>query len=621
MLDSLGKMSTPPLIGAYDRLLDSSDVITTEQRHWIDHRYLGDLLQQHPGVFVVHQGSEGQYDQLSVRGQDWRSIAVTSNGRLLNDPASGIYNLYYTANEYADRIEFVSGPRAFLYGLNSTGGAVNLVTKNYNSNRPLSRLNYTESGYNYSYTDGTFSQNISRRLNVTLGFQQQSTEGRFQNSAHEAWNVRGKLRYNLTRDINIILSEYFTQTTTQLNGGVNPALSPGTYAFDPILATMVNMESYEKVRRHDLDLSLVGTFFGDSVNLSALTLYYSNSKREYRDEEDRTTQNGIFIQSDHISSWMGAMLTQNIDTDFQRLSIGSNVEVRQIEGSPNMGRRRNVIGSVWGKEELLFGDMLTVAGFVRFDHYLKDSYTGYGADGRLRLLDEFALHGGFSVSRRVPTYQELHWTDFTVTRIAPLSAETHRQIELGGTLTVSGLSLRISYFHRTVADPIRILSTDGVESVFPTLQFVNGGDIVTNGIEASLNLRIWVLTVEGSGMFLEQRAGERVEYYPRLSARGGLYYQNRLFEDKLDLKAGFQGHYASAHDGLRFNPEVLAYVPNTGSRLGYGSTVDFVLMAHIGDAYIHLIWENLASSQYFLAPFFPVQDRQVRFGISWQFLD
>ena len=150
-------------------------------------RYLGDILETFPGGYVRNQEGEGQYHQITFDGSDWRGIAFLSNGRPLNDPATGIYNMYLFTPEYADRVEVVTGPRAFLYGFNAAGGAVNLVTKNYNSNKPFTKLDYSESEFGYAFADGTFSQNISRRVNVTFGFQHQATDGRFTNSQYDGW--------------------------------------------------------------------------------------------------------------------------------------------------------------------------------------------------------------------------------------------------------------------------------------------------------------------------------------------------------------------------------------------------------------------------------------------------
>ncbi len=615
--DSLGRMSTPLLVGTLDRTMDSSFVVTKEEIQWIDFRYPGSILETFPGVYIRDQESAGQYNQINIQGQDWRSVAVLQNGRLLNDPASGIYNLYQYSTEYADRIELITGPRAFLYGLNSTTGVVNIVTRNYNSNRPFTKLNYSQGGYGYAYTDGTFSQNVSRRLNLTLGFQFQGVDGRFLNSLHDAWNVRGKVRYNVSKDLNIILSDYYTSSKTDLNGGVDPPRSRDP--FDPRLAVVKNSDSYDKITRHDLDLSVVGTFLDDTVNVSTLNLYYSNNFREYRDEESRPNPNGIFIMSDHTSSWMGATLSQNFNTEWQRFSAGLNLELRQVEGSPNIGRRRNTIASAWGKEELLLGEHLTLAGFGRIDSYLRQQYVGAGADATLHLGPVVSMFGGFSVSRRVPNYMELYWTDSTVTRAQAPVAEQHRGLELGAEFAWAGSSLRVAYFHRTVQDPILFLPASGTY-VFPAFSITNGAAIATNGIEARLRWRIWMLYLEGVGTYLVQtEGGTALAILPKLSLSGGLYFWNKLLQNHLELKAGVRGQYRSAQSGELFNPEALAYVPNTGTRIGYASAADLFVIAHIGDAYVHLIWENPLNIQYYSTPFYPGGDRAIRFGISWEF--
>ncbi len=616
------RMSSPSLVGTYDRSLDSTRFLTKEDLDYVDYRYLGDILETVPGIFIRDQFNAGGYNELNIRGTDWRDIAITSNGRLLNDPASGIYNLYHFTTEYADRIEIITGPRAFLYGVNSPGGAINLVTKNYNSNRPFSKINYTESAYGYQYSDGTFSQNISRKINLTFGFQHQSTDGRFANSAHEAWNIRVKLRYNLSKDVNIILSEYWTSTETQLNGGIDVAgTQVPAFAFDPIQAVVVNADAFEKNDRHDIDLSLVGTLLGDSSNVSLLTLYYSTNLREYRDKEN-ILSNGVRIDSDHRSAWMGALFTQDFITQWQRFSVGANIERRQIDGSPNLGVRRNSVSNLWAKEEFLITDLFTVAGFGRYDNYLGESNLSLGTDATFSLVHWLSVYGGLSISKRFPTYQELFWMDSTVSRTGTITSERHRTAELGFRFKVPGLELRAAYFHRTVENPI-LIQPGSSSSIFPRINFVNGGKLITNGIEAAFACNVWVFSLEGTGTFITQQdqSGTTLARYPKLSANGGVYYKHKLINDNLDLKIGFKARYVSRSQGELFDPEVIAYVPNTGVPIGFGSSVDGFLIAGIGNAFIHLMWENLTNSRYYITPYYPVLDRAVKFGVSWQFLD
>lgn len=605
--DTLGRMSTPSLVGTLDRFADSSGARTSRDLHWLDYRSLGGILETYPGVFVRDQESEGQYSQATFDGVDWRGVAVSSNGRGLNDPATGIFNLYHFTTEYADRIEVVTGPRAFLYGLNSTGAAVNLVTKNYNSNKAFTKFNYSEGAYGYSNVDGTFSQNISRKTNVTVGFQHQTTDGRYIGEADDAWNAREKIRYNISHDLNVILSHYLTSTETQMNGGVDITQSSGTLAFDNNAAVMKQDSTYEKVTRNDIDLSLVGTFLSDTLDVTNLTLYYSHVKREFREREDPYHIFPPGVASDDISSWTGAMLTQDIATGFQRFNAGADLELRQIEGSPNLGRRRNVAGALWAKEEVDPEGAVTVAIYGRLDTYLRKEYAGAGADATLRIGRWLSLFGGASMSWRVPDYQELFWTDSTVVRSGPIVAEHHSVAEAGATIGSPGTgTVRLTLFHRTVTDPIMFSPYNGTASPFPGAVISNGPAINTNGISAHIDVRFLSFSLEGNVEYILQKSGGLIlQSLPKLSGSGGLFFRRKLVNDKLELKTGFRGRFALPYQGVVFNPEMIAYVTNTGVPLGTSASADYFLIGHIGDAYVHFIWENIANIRYYGTPYYP----------------
>jgi hypothetical protein len=129
--------------------------------------------------------------------------------------------------------------------------------------------------------------------------------------------------------------------------------------------------------------------------------------------------------------------------------------------------------------------------------------------------------------------------------------------------------------------------------------------------------------LEGTGTYLIQKdaGGSVLTEQPKLIADGGVYYQDRLLNDKLELKVGIRAKYLSSSSGELFNPEVLSYVENTGTRIGWGSSADFLLIAHIGDAYFHFVWENLTDVRYFTTPYYPAGQRAIRFGIVWGFLN
>lgn len=87
-------------------------------------------------MYIRDMGSPGQHNELTVGGVDERGIAFLVDGRSQADPITGAYDMILFPTDYIERIEFITGPRAMLYGMNSTGGAINIVTKSFYTNKP-----------------------------------------------------------------------------------------------------------------------------------------------------------------------------------------------------------------------------------------------------------------------------------------------------------------------------------------------------------------------------------------------------------------------------------------------------------------------------------------------------
>ncbi len=585
---------------------------------WQDPSTLTRLVGTLPGFVLLDQVQIGQYTALTADGIDWRGIGVLSNGRTLADPASGIYNLELMTEENLERLEVVTGPRAFLYGLNTTGGTINLVTRNYNSNRPFTRLFYSESSYGYAQTDGSFAQNVSRHTNVTAGFHFQGTDGRYLNEADEAWQVRAKIRYALTPNLSILLSDYFTSTNTDLSGGIDPS----TFSFATLVQDVAvkNSDSYEKITRHDIDLTTIGTLFPDSSNVTTLTAYYSGNLREYRDEEDRSNPNGLLVRQDQRSSWSGIQVTQTLASPLGSMEAGAMTELRQVEGSPTIGRRKTTLSAAWFKDDYALDNNWNLAAYGRIQHILGATRAGIGADARVSLVAGLAAFGGLSSSYRVPNFTELYWSDSTAQGSPGLAPEHHMVFEAGlEWRTDRDNYVRVTLNHRAISNPIFIDRID-TPFLFPRLRFVQGDHEDLTDVTIGFSLRVWRLLFEGSGTYFVSRSGGTAsEDLPRLWVAGGAYFRNELFKGNLDLKVGIRGWYRTGYNGDLFNPQVLAFVPNAGLPLGRAASVDFVLLAHLGDAQIHFIWENLPGISYFASPSYPGLDRVLRFGLSWDF--
>ena len=620
--DSLLRYSQPKGAGHLELADRGSGVYTIRDMEWFLPRFTGDLLWQIPGMYLADPASTGQYVVPSLRGADWRAIQVLKNGRPLNDPGSGIYNLFYPQPSNCEIMEVVTGPRAFLFAPGSAGGAINLVQHQRSNPIPFSTLRYSQGPYKSTSTEGIVSQNLSRRFNLTLGYQFQGTDGRYVNAGSEQWNIHGALRYHLHPDWTLTISEEYTQTRTGLNGGIDIAATGTSRAFVPQQAVVRNSTAYEKMTRHDLDLMLVGHLLADSTDLSSLSVYYTSALREYRDEPSTSSPARGSVRADDRTSRFGVLVRQELTAGIHHLSAGAQLDLPQVEGSPNIGRLQVPAGAIWMKEEARFS-RLNAAVYTRFDKVKGESHVGFGGDLAYTFDGGLRFFGGWSQSFRPPSPAELSLTDSSVTRTGPIGTERHRLLELGVEFSTTGSgTIRLAYARREVSDPILITPVSHT-AVFPWFAIGNGDRLSSNSLELSLSWRFGFILLEGTGTYTMSYDDGRTfnEILPRFFGNGGVYFRSQLLENRLDLKAGVRGRIATSFYGAAFNPQHLFAVPNTDSKIGLASTVDALVVGHIGDAHVFLVWENLLNIQYFTTPYTPGLDRTIRFGIYWEFFN
>ena len=120
------------------------------------------------------------------------------------------------------------------------------MSRTYDNDAPFTKVNYSESSYDFQWTDGTFSQNISRAANLMVGFQTQSLTGRYPNSNSSLWNTRAALRMRITPSFHALLSHRYTTTKTGLNGGIDET---ATAPEDVYSATQATCETLTHTKR------------------------------------------------------------------------------------------------------------------------------------------------------------------------------------------------------------------------------------------------------------------------------------------------------------------------------------------------------------------------------------
>jgi outer membrane receptor protein involved in Fe transport len=619
--DSIQYINPIPEIGSIAPFGDTAAHITEENIIFREYRSLYDIITAVPGVYVRDLASAGQQNQLLINGIDGKNIAVFVDGLPYNDHYTGTYNLWTIPVDAVDRVEVMTGSDGLFFDGKSGGGAINIVTKNFINNRAVTRLRYSQGVSGYSQTDALYAQNVMNGMNLTFalghyGFgsnkEGQTYRARFYNSNTDSWMFRSKVRYNITNAFNLSFAYTYDRSWTGLHGGVDFYRSDDL--FNGLEATVKNLESYEKNYNSHYNLTAAFFPFPDSTMSATLSLYANDRLREYRDENNRNVaRNTLFIRRDFSSSTRG--LKVQVFSQFSGIRFLGYADLRKVQ-------TRDII-TVGAKSELFAGSFFSITPFATLRDQ-KDEFNAYGGvEGVLRLGSSVQFFGGITrnlVHERTGASVN-NASNFTY---ADRANETFSLLEAGGRYSGDGFSGSISYRRTTENNPVIFDTVSAVLSFFP-YDYFYATSFTYDALTASLQTQWNDFHAEGSVTYLQQpnrtRYGKSVKLYPDLTMSGTVYYHGLLAKGALDLKVGVRGNVYSEQTGMRPYDEFGVWIPSNELQYGPYGSVDLFAIGKIGDAYVHLMWENLGGMKYFLAPVYPLYDRNIRFGLSWEFLD
>jgi outer membrane cobalamin receptor len=131
---------------------------------------LADALSSELGISEISQiGTLGSLSTLSMRGGSDNEVRILMDGVPVNAPSNGRVDISNINMEYVERIEIMRGGSSYLYGGNSVGGVINIITKRPHSDSlsvktnvgsfdfktmNLSGAKYFEKNYLYFSLDG-----------------------------------------------------------------------------------------------------------------------------------------------------------------------------------------------------------------------------------------------------------------------------------------------------------------------------------------------------------------------------------------------------------------------------------------------------------------------------------
>jgi outer membrane cobalamin receptor len=611
-----------PGMGQLTNEVDTTNLLHQKQFLWSDGKNVGDFMWKLPGFFYRDLGEAGKWGQLNAFGVDGRGIGILLDGRPMNDPVTGTYNLSDLPLEFIDHAEILSGSSSMLAS-GEDAAALNFVSRSYNSIHPMTKLRFVQDAKGTILTDGIFTQNVARGLNLMIGFQRTTTAGRYANAELDAWNVRTRLRYNFSERLNIALTDFYTKAGNGLNGGVDPLQS--TTIFDETSAVVFNKNAHDNRSRRDVTLSSIARIFSDSTSTTRVSFYYSTLEREYWNPPD--DQNGQYQRYQNIddstkASFWGVRLQQQLSVGPAHLTVGGNFERRQSDSTRTLPSHIESEKSLFTQAELRLINIFIPSVSLRSSSLDGENAFNSGVGVKSMLSDWLTLFVDASWYDRFPTIQERYWRDSVIIRTNGITQEQHSFLQAGINCTAgSNLQLNLTWFQQTVKNAI-VYQPAATAYGSSAMSISNIHEVKSSGLNGRIELYWHHFEVLGVMALTRYEQADTVKtFIPDVILSGELSYRGNIILEHWDGKIGFRSRYFNRQQGMQFDPQTISYGQYNNDFIGRATTFDVFLILKIGDAHLSLSWNNILNAGYVLAPIYPMPGRNVRLGVTWVFMD
>ncbi|MFA6079077.1 MAG: TonB-dependent receptor [Candidatus Omnitrophota bacterium] len=417
-----------------------------------------DTIAAEGGIDVRRRGPEGVQADINIRGTTFEENSVLIDGVRINDPQTGHYtmDLPITAADI-DRIEILKGPGSSIYGPNSFGGTVNIITK-----KPGDKKVTVEAlGGSFDF----FKDAVS--VTCPIGF----LKDRFSFEQSRSTGYRPETEFN-----NIALSN--TASVDTPFGGYN-------FLFGFAKKDYGANQFYSNLYPDEEEHTDTRFFTISGISRSGpLTIEPKLFLRRHRDKFLLDRNRPGWQTNYHTTYEYGLDTTFTLENRMADTAYGFEVSEDTIDSTSLQTHHRLNSGFYAEIAPHIF-EPVNMNISMRADHF-----SGFGWQYSPSISASYPLSKGFTIrsmagrSYRIPTFTDLYYIDRGNIGNSSLGPESAWSYEAGLDYRNDSLHLSSTFFHRdsentidwtrlSARDPWRASNTGGSE---------------TNGFELSFNI-------------------------------------------------------------------------------------------------------------------------------------
>lgn len=422
--DAVIEVSAQKLVQEISESVEQKSVVSEEEIQKSGAKTVGDALKNLPEITVSNASAGNENESVTMQGLGNGYVKIMIDGVTVSSDFQGSTPIFQIPVENIEKIEVTKGADSVLYGSESMGGTINIITKK-NAENADSEENVKISGslteeFGYSpaisnwknYLAGTFfagGKNLSNSLAACLNYVPGKEKTTFDALA-------GKITY--FENTQKILG--FARDTLSWKDEWGNVSLYGLYA-DSDQKSNFTKTGYDKGAEMDYR-SFRGEgglnakyIFGDSFYLagfSAGKFYYMKTSYDVKaglySSSSSTDSNSCDWESDIRAYWK-----LNESNDF---IFGANADLESIAGS-SFDERKYALETAFFAQDtiLLFDEKLSVVPGFRLDYSpeIQGSSTNFMATPKLALkyapTEYTAFRLSYGMGYKMPSLKEKHW--------------------------------------------------------------------------------------------------------------------------------------------------------------------------------------------------------------------
>jgi iron complex outermembrane receptor protein len=558
---------------------------------------LSEAIKYAPGVMVT-AGDKNTYS-LKLRGFDNKRIALLIDGVPVIDPYYGSFDLKTVSAGGIESLQVTKGPSSVLYGPNTLGGIVNVITRRPGPEPKLSlNVSYGDKstkslGLDSSYQWKNLGFVATAYYQDSDGFNYRDANGVKQaraNSDYKKTNLNAKLYYNPSSNSEIMVNGGYYHSEY----GMPPDLysKPRYWRFPDWDRYMLNAGGYTALGERS------------TLRFRAFYVQYKNSLDWFKDKamtirQSQSTFNnadyGVFGIGDfYLSSWNSLKVSIYYQGDRVKTQDDLNLPWTKF----NQGTFSSGI-----EEHISFFEKWKVIAGLSFDYL--DKLTGKNTFKVNPLVglkyspaDDLDLHLSFAKKSRFPSMNSMYSPSSGNPNLLSEHASTW---ELGATYS-KGVYLTGSVFASKLKDMVNSFRLpNGLRTYF------NIGEARLNGVELQAQKSWKWLNATMNYTYLDHKNISDNRPMDVLSKHNLNF--NLDFTPLENLHLGVFGLYASKSYWYDFNAKYLLNIPSYFN-------LEAILSCSLGHFAPFIKVSNIFNHYFYTEPGYPWRGRYVEVGLK-----